>query len=152
MKSFSISKLTFIFSIHLPRLPLTLCISLAIHIEHIILIWFCSFVYHILYFCFFVFLCPVTRKGSIVILDYKVVVDIVLVSYYITFKKTTKTEHGHTITRKSFSSFKNELFSIIFIIKKMWHSHLSFLFYILTNRHVSTDFITDETLFLPDVS
>lgn len=91
------------------------------------------------------FLCPITRKDSIVILDYKVVLGIVLVSYYITFKKTTKTEHGHTITRKSFTSFKNELFSILFIIKNMWHSHLSFLFYILTNRHVSTDFITDET-------
>lgn len=78
------------------------------------------------------FLCPITRKDSIVILDCKVVLDIVLVSYYITFKKTTKTEHGHTITRKSFTSFKNELFSIIFILKNMWHSHLSFLFYILT--------------------
>lgn len=127
------------------------CISIAINIKHIYFC-FCSLVSHILYFCLSVFLCQMTRKDSIVILDYKVVLDIVLVSYYITFKKTTKTEHGHTITRKSFTSFKNELFSIIFIIKNMWHSHLSFLFYILTNRHVSTDFITDETLFLQDVS
>lgn len=75
------------------------------------------------------FLCPITRKDSIVILDCKVVLDIVLVSYYITFKKTTKTEHGHTITRKSFTSFKNELFSIIFILKKTCDTLISLFFF-----------------------
>lgn len=74
-------------------------------------------------------LCPITRKDSIVILDCKVVLDIVLVSYYITFKKTTKTEHGHTITRKSFTSFKNELFSIIFILKKTCDTLISLFFF-----------------------